>query len=95
VVKRWLLRHPRFHLHFTPTYASWLNLVERFFALLTEEALRRGSHTSIPQLRRAIYDYVEVHDDEGKPFVWTKSADEILDKVREFGERTLKVYVDG
>lgn len=95
VVKRWLVRHPRFHLHFTPTYASWLNLVERFFALLTEEALRRGSHTSIPQLRRAIYDYVEVHNDEGKPFVWTKSADEILDKVREFGERTLEVHGGG
>lgn len=92
VVKRWLVRHPRFRLHFTPTYASWLNLVERFFALLTEEALRRGSHTSIPQLRTAIYDYVEVHNEEGKPFVWTKSADEILDRVREFGERTLKLH---
>ena len=94
VVKRWLVRHPRFHLHFTPTYASWLNLVERFFGLLTEEALRRGSHTSIPQLRTAIYDYVDVHNEEGKPFVWTKSADEILDRVREFGERTLKVHGD-
>lgn len=94
VVKRWLVRHPRFHLHFTPTYSSWLNLVERFFALLTEEALRRGSHTSIPQLRTAIYDYVEVHNDQGKPFVWTKSADEILDKIRDFGERTLKLHGD-
>lgn len=93
-VKRWLVRHPRFYLHFTPTYASWLNLVERFFALLTEEALRRGSHTSIPQLRKAILDYVEVHNEHGKPFVWTKTADEILDKVREFGERTLKVHGD-
>jgi transposase len=93
-VKRWLVRHPRFHLHFTPTYASWLNLVERFFALLTEEALQRSSHTSIPQLRQAILDYVEVHNDDGKPFVWTKSADEILDKVRDFGERTLKVHAD-
>ena len=93
-VKRWLVRHPRFTLHFTPTYASWLNLVERFFALLTEEALRRGSHTSIPQLRKAILDYVEVHNEEGKPFVWTKTADEILDKVREFGERTIKVHGD-
>lgn len=91
-VKRWLLKHPRFHLHFTPTYASWLNLVERFFALLTDEALRRGSHTSIPQLRRAIVDYIEVHNDEGKPFIWTKTADEILDKLRDFGERTLKVH---
>jgi len=93
-VKRWLVRHPRFQLHFTPTYASWMNLVERFFALLTDEALRRGSHTSIPQLRKAIIDYVEVHNQEGKPFVWTKTADDILDKVRDFGERTLKVHRD-
>jgi transposase len=90
-VKRWLVRHPRFQFHFTPTYASWLNLVERFFALLTEEALRRGSHTSIPQLRQAILDYVAVHNDEGKPFVWTKTADEILQKMRRFGLRTQQV----
>lgn len=94
-VKRWLLRHPRFHLHFTPTYSSWLNLVERFFALLTEEALRRGSHTSIPQLRAAIVEYIEVHNEEAKPFTWTKTADEILDKVRAFGERTLLVHGPG
>ena len=92
VVKRWLVRHPRFVLHFTPTYSSWLNLVERFFALLTNEALTRASHTSIPQLRRAIYDYVDMHNDKRKPFTWTKSADEILDKIREFGERTLKLH---
>lgn len=91
-VKRWLERNPRFHLHFTPTYASWLNLVERFFAALTEEALRRGSHTSIPQLRKAIHDYVQTHNEEGYAFTWRKSADEILDKVREFGERTLAVH---
>ncbi len=93
-VQRWLVRHPHVHLHFTPTYASWLNLVERFFALLTEEALKRGSHTSIPQLRKAIMDYVEVHNDDCKPFQWTKTADEILDKIREFGERTLQVHGD-
>lgn len=93
-VKRWLLRNPRFHLHFTPTYSSWLNLVERFFALLTEEALARGSHTSIPQLRVAIRDYVDAHNEEAKPFKWTKTADQILDKVREFGARTLRVHGD-
>jgi transposase len=91
-VKRWLLRHPHFHLHFTPTYASWLNLVERFFALLNTEALTRGSFTSIPQLRGAILEYIEVHNENPKPFVWTKTADEILDKVREFGLRTLQVH---
>lgn len=93
-VKRWLVRNPRFHLHFTPTYSSWLNQVERFFALLTEEALSRGSHTSIPQLRAAIIEYVEAHNDEKKPFKWTKTADQILDKVREFGLRTLRVHAE-
>ncbi len=94
-VKRWLVRHPYFQLHFTPTYSSWLNLVERFFALLTEDALKRGSHTSIPQLRVAIVEYVEAHNEKSKPFTWTKTADEILDKVMEFGKRTQQVQGDG
>lgn len=92
VVQRWVARHPRFHFHFTPTYASWLNLVERFFGLLTEQALRRGSHTSIPELRKAILGYVEAHNDKGKPFKWTKTADEILDKMRRFGLRVQQVH---
>jgi len=92
VVKRWLMRNPRFHFHFTPTYASWLNLVERFFGLLTQEALKRGSHSSIPQLRQAIVDYVDAHNDEGKPFKWTKTADDILEKMRRFGLRSQQVY---
>jgi transposase len=91
-VKRWLLLHPRFHFHFTPTYSSWLNLVERFFGLLEADALKRGSHTSIPSLRRAIYEYVEAHNERGKPFKWTKTADEILDKIKAAGERILKVH---
>ncbi len=91
---RWLVRHPRFHLHFTPTYSSWLNLVERFFGLLTDEALRRGSHTSVAELRAAIARYVEAHNEMGKPFRWTKSADEIFAKVRRFGERTLMAHRD-
>jgi|SRR5450432_482649 len=92
VVKRWLARNPRFQFHFTPTYSSWLNLVERFFGLLTQEALKRGSHTSIPQLRQAILDYVDAHNDEGKPFKWTKTADEILEKLRRFGLRTQSLH---
>jgi len=92
VVQRWLVRHPRVHFHFTPTYASWLNLVERFFGLLTEKALKRGSHTSIPQLREAILNYVAAHNDKHTPFTWTKTADEILDKLRRFGLRTQQVY---
>jgi transposase len=91
-VHRWLLRHPRFHLHFTPTYASWLNLVERFFGLLTANALKRGSHTSVPQLRDAILAYVDAHNEQSKPFKWTKTADEILDKMRRFGIRTQQVH---
>lgn len=92
VVHRWLLRHPRVQLHFTPTYASWLNLVERFFGLLTERALKRGSHTSVPQLREAILAYVAAHNEHCKPFRWTKTADDILDKMRRFGLRTLQVH---
>jgi len=91
-VHRWLLRHPRVHFHFTPTYASWLNLVERFFGLLTDKALKRGSHTSLPQLRDAILAYVDAHNEHGKPFRWTKTADEILDKLRRFGLRTQQVH---
>ena len=91
-VHRWLLRHPRFHFHFTPTYASWLNLVERFFGLLADKALKRGSHTSIPQLREAILEYVEAHNENGKPFKWTKTADEILEKLRRFGIRTQQAH---
>jgi len=94
-VKRWLARHPRFHFHFTPTYSSWLNLVERFFGLLTEHALKRGSHSSVAELKGAILAYIEAHNEDGKPFVWTKTADEILDTVKRFGERTLKVHGAG
>lgn len=91
-VHRWLVRHPRFQFHFTPTYASWLNLVERFFGLLTAKALKRGSHTSIPQLRDAILAYVEAHNERGVPFRWVKTADEILDKMRRFGLRVQQVH---
>lgn len=91
-VHRWLVRHPRFQFHFTPTYASWLNLVERFFGLLTAKALKRGSHTSIPQLRDAILAYVEAHNERGVPFRWVKTADETLDKMRRFGLRVQQVH---
>ena len=91
-VQRWLVRHPRVQFHFTPTYASWLNLVERFFGLLTEKALKRGSHTSVPQLRAAILAYVDAHNERGIPFKWVKTADEILEKMRRFGLRVQQVY---
>ena len=91
-VHRWLLRHPRVHFHFTPTYASWLNLVERFFGLLTDKALRRGSHTSVSQLRAAIVAFVDAHNERGTPFKWVKTADEILDSMRRFGLRLEQVH---
>jgi transposase len=91
-VQRWLVRHPRVPFHFTPTYASWLNLVERFFGLLTEKALKRGSHTSIGQLRAAILAFVDAHNDRGTPFKWVKTADMILDSMRRFGLRLQQVH---
>jgi transposase len=91
-VQRWLLRHPRVQFHFTPTYGSWLNLVERFFGLLTEKALKRGSHTSIAQLRAAILAYVDAHNERSTPFRWVKTADEILDHMRRFGLRVQQVH---
>ena len=81
--------------HFVPTYSSWLNLVERFFGLLTEHALRRSSHSSVLQLRQAILDYVDAHNERPKPFRWTKTADEILETVKRFGQRTVKVHTGG
>ena len=91
-IKRWLSKRPRFHLHFTPTHASWINLVERFFGLLTEHALRRGSHSSVSQLRRAIQDYLDTNNDDPKPFKWTKSADRILESIARFAQRTLTAH---
>jgi transposase len=86
-IKRWLLRHPRYHLHFTPTGGSWLNLVERWFALLTERQLRRGVHRSTRELEDAIRTYLEHHNRHPKPFIWTKTADQILDSVARFCQR--------
>lgn len=80
-VKAWLAKHPRFHLHFTPTSSSWLNLVERWFRELTDKALRRGVFHSVPDLIAAIEDYLAAHNDEPKPLIWTATAESILEKV--------------
>jgi transposase len=80
-VQRWLKAQQRFHLQFTPTSASWLNMVERFFAELTEKRIRRGVFTSVAELEEAILTYLEQHNANPKPFIWTKSAGEILEKV--------------
>ncbi len=81
-VVAWLAKHPRFHLHFTPTSSSWLNLVERWFRDLTEKAIRRGVFHSVPDLIKAIEDYLQANNDTPKPFVWTATAESILEKVR-------------
>jgi len=88
LIKSWLGRRPRFHLHFTPTYSSWINQVERWFATLTNKQIRRGTHRSTVQLEKAIKLYLATHNLDPKPFIWTKSADEILAKVARFCERT-------
>jgi len=80
-VKNWLKRNKRVHLHFIPASSSWLNLVERFFGLLTEKRLRHGVFTSVKELESAIMQFIETHNENKKPFVWTKSAEDILEKV--------------
>jgi transposase len=81
-VQAWLEKHPRFKLHFTPTSASWLNLVERFFAEITAKRIRRGSYSSVDDLEGAIYDYLLQHNAKPKPFVWSKTAKDILTRER-------------
>ena len=80
-VKRWLKKHPRFHLHFTPTSSSWLNLIERWFAEITRKRIRRGVFRSVPELIAAIKEFIEINNQNPKPFTWTKKVDEILEKV--------------
>jgi transposase len=88
LIRNWFAKRPRFHVHFTPTYASWLSLVERWFALLTTKQLRRGVFRSVPQLKAAIQAFIDAHQENPKPFVWTKTADEILASIARFAERT-------
>lgn len=86
-VRRWFSAHPRFHLHFTPTSASWLNLVERWFALLSEKQIKRGAHRSPRALEGAIREYLTMTNQSPQPFVWTKSADEILASIARYCQR--------
>jgi transposase len=83
-IKRWLLQHPRFQLHFVPTYSSWLNLVERWFAELTEKWIRRGTHRSTLALERSIREWVADWNQNPRPYIWTKTAEEILDSLRAY-----------
>jgi transposase len=86
-IRRWLLRHPRFHLHFTPTYSSWLNLVERWFAELTSKWLKRGTHRSVAELTASIQSWIDAWNDAPRPFVWTKTADQIFENITRYLQR--------
>jgi transposase len=86
-IKRWLLAHPRFHLHFTPTSSSWLNLVERWFGELTTKKLQRGTHRSVRELNTDIRNWIQTWNDHPRPYVWTKTADQILDSIAKYCTR--------
>jgi transposase len=86
-VRKWLEAHPRFHMHFTPTYSSWLNQVERWFGLLTDKRLRRAAHKSVRALENDIRDWIKAWNEDPKPFVWTKDADEILERLASYLDR--------
>ena len=86
-IKRWLLAHPRFHLHFTPTGSSWLNLVERWFSELTTKKIRRGSHLSVPALKKDIHGWIDTWNEDPRPYVWVKTADEILEALARYCAR--------
>ena len=94
-IKAWLLRHPRYHLHFTPTHASWLNQVERWFGLLSQRQLKRGSYFSVAQLEQAIREFIGVHNEQPRPFHWVKSADDILHSICRFATQTLQAHAPG
>jgi transposase len=92
LIRRWLIKRPRYHLHFTPTHASWLNQVERWFALLTERQIKRGSHRNVEELEDAIREFIKIHNQQPKPFRWNKSADQILASIARFASSTLAAH---
>jgi transposase len=88
LIRKWFAKRPRFHVHFTPTYGSWINLVERWFAEITNKPIRRGVFRSVKELEAAIREYIDVHNEDPKPFVWTRTADDILASIARFAQRT-------
>ncbi len=88
IIRKWFAKRPRFHVHFTPTYGSWINLVERWFAEITNKRIRRGAFRSVKELEAAIRDYIAVHNEDPKPFVWTRTSDQILDSIARYAQRT-------
>ena len=83
-IKRWLLRRPRYHVHFTPTSSSWLNMVESFFSIVTRRVTSRGVHRSTRALEKAVREFLDDHNEDPKPFVWTKSAEQIFESLRRY-----------
>ena len=95
IIRKWFAKRPRFHVHFTPTYGSWINLVERWFAELTNKRIRRGVFRSVKDLETAIREFIEVHNEDPTPFVWTKTADQILARIARYAQRTLSAHSPG
>src|SRR5947208_2197188 len=91
IIRKWFAKRPRFHVHFTPTYGSWINLVERWFAEITNKRIRRGVFRSVKELEAAIREHIEVHNENPKPFAGTKTADQILANIARFAQRTCAV----
>ena len=91
MIRNWFAKRPNFHIHFTPTYGSWINLVERWFAELTNKRIRRGVFRSVKELESAIREFIEIHNEDPKPFVWTRTADQILDSIARYARRTVAV----
>jgi transposase len=91
IIRKWFAKRPRFHVHFTPTYGSWMNLVERWFAEITNKRIRRGIFRSVKELENAIREYIDIHNEDPKPFVWTRTADDILASIARFAQRTRAV----
>jgi transposase len=92
IIRNWFAKRPRFHVHFTPTYGSWINLIERWFAELTNKRIRRGVFRSVKDLETAIREFIEVHNEDPTPFVWTKTADQILASIARYAHRTLAAH---
>jgi transposase len=91
MIRNWFAKRPRFHIHFTPTYGSWINLVERWFAELTNKRIRRGAFRSVKELEGAIREYIGIHNEAPRPFVRTRTADQILDRIARYARRTTTV----
>ena len=92
IIRKWLAKRPHFHVHFTPTYGSWINLVERWFAELTNKRIRRGVFRSVKELESAIREFIAIHNEDPKPFLWTRTADQILTSIARYAQRTLSAH---